>query len=282
MNFLSSDEVIGLADSTQDMYRYALMTAFLPFMDSRQPFKVTDVVWFTKHLEDKGMAGTTIQQYLTVVKIFLKWSGTPVDYTYRIPNKERKANALKRMNRWFDENDIAKCLIYDFINPRDALIVHLLIETGIRIQELSDIIKKDVDLDERTIRIKTSKTKPRAVFFSPGTRRRFLGLEGNKPGFPSAWDAHLQPNKKLFPGKEQVYTIIRSMLEDLGLKDGRDGRGPHTFRHYCATYLFYTGSMRLEDVARLLGDTPDVIEQQYIHPTPKMLRQRVDKAMGWV
>ncbi len=269
-DFLSCDEVMGLAESTQDMYRYVLMTAFLPFMDSRQPFKVTDVVWFTKHLEDKGMAGTTIQQYLTVVKIFLKWSGTPVDYTYRIPNKERKANALKRMNRWFDENDIEKCLNYKYERPRDLLIVRLLIETGIRIQELSDISAKDVDINERTIRIKTSKTKPRVVFFSPVTSEKFV-------------EAFLSRRAgKLFPGKEQVYTIVRSMLEDLGLKDGRDGRGPHTFRHYCATYLFYVGDMRLEDIARLLGDTPDVIERQYIHPTPKMLRERTDKAMGWV
>lgn len=271
--FLDSDDVIRLADNTQDLYRYALVSNFLPFMKSRGSFKVTDVCLFTKHLEDKGMAGTTIQQYLTVLKIFLRWNGTPADYTYRIPNKERKANALKKMNRWFDEDDIKKCMLYDFINHRDKLIVHLLIETGIRIQELSDIMSKDIDLDERTIRIKTSKTKPRVVFFSPETRKRFLGIQT---------ESMFKYNKLLFPGKEQVYTIVRNMLEDLGLKDGRDGRGPHTFRHYCATHLFYVGNMRLEDIARLLGDTPDVIERQYIHPTPKMLRKKVDEAMGWV
>ena len=206
MNFLSCDEVMGLAESTRDMYRYVLLSTFLPFMNSRQPFKVTDVVWFTKHLEDENKAGTTIQQYLAVVKIFLKWNGTPVDYTYRIPNRERKANALKKMNRWFDEDDIEMCINYKHGRPRDELIVRLLIETGIRIQELSDITVKDIDIGERTIRIKTSKTKPRVVFFSPQTRRCIMGLDGQKIDMLT---------KKIFPGTEQIYNIIRTMFEDL-------------------------------------------------------------------
>ena len=272
INFLSCDEVMGLAESTRDMYRYTLLSTFLPFIDRSIDTQITYKPWFlelfSKYLEDKGVAGTTIQQYQIVVKIFLKWNGTPVEYTYRIPNRERKANALKRMNRWFDEDDIEKCKNYEhkgMMALRDELIIRLLIETGIRIQELSDITSKDVDLKERTIRIKTSKTKPRVVFFSPETQQK--------------WPDGLM--KKIFPGTEQIYNIVRSMFEDLGLKKAKDGRGAHTFRHYCATYLFYVGNMRLEDVARLLGDTPDVIERQYIHPTPKMLRERTDKAMGW-
>lgn len=272
--FLTSNEVTTLAKNTQDLYRGVLLSIFLPFMENR-PFIESSILFFTKHLEDRGVAGTSIQQYLTVVKIFFKWNGTPVDYSYRIPSKERNANALKRMNRWFDEDDIKKCKNYKHDNHlRNELIIHLLIETGIRIQELSDIMVKDVNINERIIRIKQSKTKPRVVFFSSETRRRFVRLGSEQLPF--------RLNKKLFPTKDQVYNIVRSMLEDLELKKDKDGRGPHTFRHYCATYLFYVGNMRLEDVAKLLGDTPDVIERQYLHPTPKMLRQRIDKAMGWV
>ena len=71
------------------------------------------------------------------------------------------------------------------------------------------------------------------------------------------------------------------MLEDMGLKNGKDGRGPRTFRHYVATHLFYVGNMRIEDIAVLLGDKVDTIINNYLHPTPLMLRERVAKAMKW-
>ncbi len=279
--YLASPEVRALAENTQDSYRYALLSRFNHYVthtSTWHPKFIADseaIRFFCEHLERLGVSGSTIQQYLTIVKLFLKWHGTPATYTYRIKSEERKAAALKKMDRWFDELDMEKCLSYKHKNPRNELIVHLLAETGMRIKELSLMAMKDVDADGRIIRIEDSKTKPRVVFFSPKTRVKILEFFGVKEElFP-------RPDDKLFPDTDQVRKIVNKMLTVLDLKNGADGRGPHTFRHYLATQLFYDGNMRLEDIARLLGDTPDVIESQYIHPTPKMLRRRVDEAMGW-
>lgn len=68
---------------------------------------------------------------------------------------------------------------------------------------------------------------------------------------------------------------------DVKLAVAGNGRGPHTFRHYTATYLYYDGNMRIEDLAYLLGDKVETIREKYLHPTPKMLRKRVASAMGW-
>jgi hypothetical protein len=38
--------------------------------------------------------------------------------------------------------------------------------------------------------------------------------------------------------------------------------------------------MRIEDIAFLLGNTTDTIVQNYLHPTPLMLKERVERAMG--
>jgi len=279
--YLASPEIAGLAESTQDSYRYALLARFNHYVTHTSTIgrnHIADgwaIQFFCEHLERLGVAGTTIQQYLTIVKLFLKWNGTPATYTYRITSEERKAKALKTMDRWFDEKDIAKCRSYKHKNSRNELIVHLLIETGMRLKELSLIAFKHVDVDARIIRIEESKTRPRVVFFSPKTRVKFLEFFGVKRElFP-------RPDDRFFPNTDQLRRIVNDMLNILGLKNGADGRGPHTFRHYLATELFYLGNMRLEDIARLLGDTPAVIESTYIHPTPMMLRKRVDVAMGW-
>jgi len=273
--FLNSSDIKGLAESTQQSYRHALVSNYYTFhtRDCSHPLeriqKEEVLGEFVDWLQRKGTSGTTIQQYLTIVKLFYKWCGTPVEYTYRIPRDERQGNATKRMERWFDEKDILLCLNH-FDHTRNNIMIRLFAETGIRVQELSDIQSKDIIILERTIWIQKSKTKPRAVFFSPKTSGLLEGYFRQPAEYPS-----------VFPSAGQIKTIVRTMLEDLGLKNPKDGRGPHTFRHWCATYLFYVGDMRLQDIARLLGDTPDVIEKTYLHPTPAMLRSRIDKAMGW-
>ena len=85
---------------------------------------------------------------------------------------------------------------------------------------------------------------------------------------------------RLFPKVDQCKSIVTDMFAALGLKDNKDGRGPHTFRHYAATWLYYLGGMDLFDLAILLGDKPDVILATYIHPTADMLKTRVAKTYG--
>jgi len=282
--FLNSPDIKGLAESTRQSYHHALVSNYYTFhtRDCSHPLeriqKEEVLGEFVDWLQRKGTSGTTIQQYLTIVKLFYKWCGIPVEYTYRIPRDERQGNAVKRMERWFDERDIEFCLHYKH-GMRNEIIVRLLIETGIRVQELADIKSEDIIIQERTIWIQKSKTKPRPVFFSAYTYDRLMEYLKTARRV----DLFLVDSgaRVLFPSAGQIKTIVRNILEDLNLKTPKDGRGPHTFRHWCATYLFYVGDMRLQDIARLLGDTPDVIEKTYLHPTPAMLRSRIDKAMGW-
>jgi len=223
----------------------------------------------------KTMKGTSIQLCLTTVRHFLKWLGCPTDYSFRIAHDERKDSQRKSLARWFSEEDVAKCLAYDFAalqcyvkTLRNKILVRLLVETGARIKELSLIRAEDVNIETRMIMLNDSKTVPRPVFFSPETavlmEKLLLRVDGG-----------------LFPSEDQCAKIVKDMLSYLGLKNGSDERGPHTFRHYVATWLHYEGGMDIKDIAFLLGDQPDTIVNVYIHPTPDMLRRRVGKAMGW-
>ena len=132
----------------------------------------------------------------------------------------------------------------------------------------------DIDIENRTVLLRDSKTEPRPAFFSDDTKQMLEHFKGNMV-HKRAW------RDKIFPSVEQIQKIVKDMLADLGLKDGADGRGPHTFRHYMATWLHYEGGMSIMDIAFLLGDKPNTIRDSYIHPTPNMLQRRVDAAMGW-
>jgi len=273
--YLESPEVTGLAKSTRDLYANALkhVDQFLP-MDTDEEWLSKKIDQFAQYLEAKDLSGKSIQQYLTCTKIFLKWAGHPTEFTYKITNKDRQANKKKHLDRWFDEKDIERCLAYKFDNVNgDGLlyrtIVRLLVETGARVGEISGIRSEDVFLDERYVLIQ-GKTEPRPVIFSDTTAemlKRIIG--GSLPWGKSA---------TIFPDVAKVKAVITRMLEDLELKSGSDGRGPHTLRHFAATWLFYVGNMRIEDLSFLLGDKVETIRERYLHPTPAMIRDRVHAA----
>ena len=278
--YLNSRDVTALAKSSREMYRYALQH-LAEFCKANKITKVDRfqeyMPAFAEYLERKEISGRSVQHYLNCVKIFLRIFGYPVEYTYRISNSERKANKRKALDRWFDESDIKKCLDYRFKQSepitalRNQVLVRLLIETGARIRELVNVKAKDIDLENNTIWLYESKTEPRAGFFSPDTALIFAHYRK----FPGAWKGNI------FPKAPTIQGVVTKMLQALGLKSPRDGRGPHTFRHWCATKLFYDGDMRIEDIAILLGDKPETIVKCYLHPTPRMLQRRVVKAMGW-
>lgn len=279
-SFLGSDHCASLSTSTTDLYTNALLKNFLPFccythgIDAIDKSIVDHLPAYSAYLERKGHAGTTIQQYISIVKIMMKALGTPIEFTYRRKSEDRKSQKLKQMDRWFDEDDIEKCLSYEEPCARDRLIIRLLTETGARVQELSNLTWADVDLENNTLYLRTSKTQPRPSFFSDESAKLFKSLK--KASLFDYYD-----DSPIFPSVSRMKSIVIDILQDLGLKSPRDGRGCHTFRHWAATYLYYTGDMRLTDIARLLGDKVETIRNTYLHPTPAMLRSRVSKAMGW-
>uniref|UniRef100_A0A6M3L4H1 Putative site-specific tyrosine recombinase n=1 Tax=viral metagenome TaxID=1070528 RepID=A0A6M3L4H1_9ZZZZ len=279
--YLKSPDVTSLAKSTQELYKNALryLGRYLESNSGMHKDEVIDKDFFdrfTLYLSTtRNLSGKSIQQYLTCIKIFLKWNGTPVEYTYKITNKERKQNKRKHMDRWFTELDISKCLAYEFSNNgkslRNKIMVRLLIETGCRVRELSFVTGNDIDVEDGIIYLRDSKTEPRPAFFSPETGDLLRGLQAS----------NLFNEDNVFPDVKAIKGIITKMLTDLGLKGEKDGRGGHTFRHFTASYLFYSGDLRLQDIAFLLGDAPETIAKIYLHPTPLMLRERVVKGWGW-
>lgn len=288
--FCQSPNFTSLALSTQEFYQSALGTMLNAYAECK-PVPQTPTEFLKQAsaaLSNRDISGVSIQQYVTVAKIMFRWAGRPVEFTHRIPSEERKAGKLKKINRWFSQAEIDACLQYRFScnHERNHLIIQLLIETGARVRELANVSVADVRLAERTIFLSDSKTQPRPVFFSEETGM-LLGLyiERLAPSRRIQLRLDILDNEKtrrrLFVSVQQIQKIVNDMLIDLKLKTGKDGRGPHTFRHWCATHLHYAGGMSLADIGFLLGDKPDMIRDKYLHPTAEMLQGRMNQAMGW-
>ena len=240
-------------------------------MKNRDHFLAKNFPEFAAYMERQNLSGKSVQQYLTCTKIYLKWAGYATSYTYKISNQDRQTNKRKHLDRWFSSADIDRCLDYQFVNCNGSslmyrIVVRLLVETGARVGEISTVQVSDVHIDERYLFVH-GKTEPRPVIFSDETADMLDQYMATIIEFSG--------DMQLFPEVYKLKGVITRMLEDLGLKTKSDGRGPHTFRHYTATHLFYRCDMRLEDIAFLLGDKVETIRERYLHPTPEMLRERV-------
>jgi integrase len=293
-SFLEAPEQKALTKSSRDLYRHALnhLTVFAKTVRVLRE-DTSMLTAFVGYLTHKKLSGTTIRQYVNVVKIMFKFHGRPIDFTYKMPTKEKRKKQAKDMERWFLEDDMEKISANRRnLLLRNQIIIQLLRETGMRVKELANLGNEDIFICERTCWIRNSKTQPRPAFFSPSTMRLFISWVESmnseawrnlkvKKGILTGEKFKLCVKGKPFPNPAQIKKIVSDFLTDIGLKNGADGRGPHTFRHYVATILYYEGNMALEDIATLLGDTPETIRRHYLHPTPRMLQERVDKAMRW-
>jgi len=275
--YLESKDVKGLAKRTQLNYQSALrhLSGFCHEHNCSLDSLASSRNQFIEFLEKQGVGGHSIQQYCTIVKLFARKAGYPINWDpVRVSNSERKTRKRKQLERWFEETEINECLAYEFPdNNSQALLyritVRLLAETGARVRELAHTEAKHIDIDQCIIWLMDSKTEPRPAFFSPITRDLLIAYKKTK----TFWEG------KVLPSKPAIQLIVENMLRDLNIY--KPGRGPHTFRHWTATKLFYDGNMRIEDLSMLMGTSVEIIVKRYLHPTPSMLKKRVFGAMSW-
>ena len=278
-DYRKTPHVTSLAKATRDGYSFALRD-LEKFCKQHGIEKIEDVEKNLQRLEKsfktKGVTDQTIYHKFTCIKIFLKWAGFPSQYTFSISNTGKKAFKLKHARRWLSQEEIGQCKAYGFSRSanaaRDKLIVALLMDTGCRARELSTLRGGDIELEKGTMFFNDSKTEPRPAFFSRETYELMCGV---KARMGSTWVG------KLFPNVDRIKKIVTDMLEDLGLKNGKDGRGPHVFRHYFASYLFFCGNLRIEEVATLMGDTVDTVRAVYLHCPVDVLKLKTRRGMGW-
>ncbi len=96
----------------------------------------------------------------------------------RFPEPVRQRPAASR--EWIDKF-VEAALTLDM--PETAAIVRFMFETGARVSEACRLEWKDVDLEGKRAFLERTKTDPRTVFYTEGTRRLIAGLETGKRVF---------------------------------------------------------------------------------------------------
>ncbi|MCK9150956.1 tyrosine-type recombinase/integrase [Methanobacterium alcaliphilum] len=154
---------------------------------------------------------------------------------------------------------------------RNKVILALLYSSGLRVSELVSLKSDDVDLSDRTIRIRGKGEKDRIVLFDEKTKilmENYFEIRLNKGD-------HLFLNRFGDPiSPRYVQMMIKKYAESAGIKKKVT---PHILRHSFATHLLKNG-VDIRAIQQLLGHSNLSTTQIYTSVDMQTLRNVYDRA----
>ena len=150
-----------------------------------------------------------------------------------------------------------------------AVIIEVLLSTGVRVSELCNANRSDVNLKKLSMIVVGKGDKQRVVFMSAQAGARIDGYLKSRADTDTAL--------LFFNGRRmtrfQVYTTVRK----IGQRYLGRPLHPHLFRHTMATHSSLSG-MPLQELQELLGHINVNTTLRYVHPS-KSAREHFDYAI---
>lgn len=230
---------------------------------------------YLKYLDKENQAKSTISRNLSTLRNFYSYlvitnKTTSNQFkTIRNPKKEKKLpNFLQyeELQKLFDSVDLESPL-----GIRNRLILELLYATGLRVSELTNLKLKDIDFNNREIRVFGKGSKERVVFFGEYASKYlklYLNESRNILLKEKTSEFLLINNNGTRLTSRGVESIIDKIVQDIALKHNIS---PHVLRHTFATDMLNNGA-DLKSVQELLGHSSLSTTQIYTHITSERLR----------
>ena len=169
------------------------------------------------------------------------------DYILKSPVRRiRKIKTEKTIKDTFSDEGLE--LLRDACEEiRDLAMVDLLASTGIRVGELVQLNREDINFHERECAVFGKGGSERVVYFDARTKIHLLNyLDGRDDNNPALFVSLTLPRERLLIGG------VETRLREIGKRADMQKVHPHKFRRTLATRAIDKG-MPIEQVQRLLG-----------------------------
>lgn len=255
-------------------------------------FKLHSIKWnvlseWRNDLLNKNISDEYKNSIIGYMKEFLTFAIDNYDYDKKVASKLQKQRINKRkdkindaeINFWTNEefNKFIKVVDDDL----DKLMYEFLYYTGLRLGECISLIWKNVDLDNKKIKVTTTLTNKIEnqiyAIVDPKTDNSFrvIGIDDK---LTSKLRYHRLKEEKIYGFSEDWFmfgnvryiapTTFARHLNNWIEKANVKKISPHGFRHSHASLLIHLGCDS-RDVADRLGDTVQVVEKTYAHLFPE-------------
>jgi integrase/recombinase XerC len=233
-------------------------------------------------LSESGMGARSINRKIAALKSYFKFLLKREVIEENPTNRLKPLKVEKKLPSFVRESEMEHLLEHlqfaeDFEGKRDCLVIELLYSTGMRLSELINLKKTDVNFFENYIKVLGKRNKERIIPISAfivklikdyETRVQLQMGEANENKYLILTDK----GEQAYP--VFIYRLIKKYLEQFSHSDKKS---PHVLRHTFATHLLNKGA-DLNAVKELLGHTSLAATQVYTHNSLDKLKKVFDQA----
>jgi integrase/recombinase XerD len=235
--------------------------------------------------EHRNLKETTIKRRLASLKLFFKWASRenllandPFEFlNERIRLPRRLPRALDRGDSQALRRRLSIERASDFDEFRTKTMVHLLLDTGIRVGELVAISLKDVSMSSSSILIHGKGNRQRLVYLLERTLYRKLQK------YLISRQRVASTSDRLFVSASGTPVSTAAVRKELKALSGSAAIArhvtPHMLRHTCATHWLEAG-LDIRYVQKLLGHQSISTTEIYTHVSDQGLREALLRATG--
>lgn len=249
---------------------------------------------FLKKLEEEILLRKyslqTLKSYRSIIERYLKSGKEPREFLLRYTDKSRSSirNAYfalqffyqKVLRQLFPENiplaktsgkrpvvlgrDEIKKMISSTFNLKHRLLLSFLYYSGMRLNEVRNLMWEDIDFERKTIHLKTTKgSRDRILFLHAELENMILLFGAKKDGL-----VFISSRNKKYSARS-IEQVVRKAASASGINKRVT---PHTLRHSFATHLL-EGGADLRVIQSLLGHKSLATTQIYTHIANKDIKK---------
>lgn len=246
--FNKTKRLIGLSERTLEIYNLTF-TYLLRFHDKGLAEMTSDDIreWFN-HLLDKGTSPRTVDNYRRYLSSFYNFCNVE-GLIFKNPMKKIEGiKQPKQVKQPFSSEEIA-LLRKNCDALREKAIFELLLSSGVRVSELSNINREDLDFNNNCFYVIGKGNKERKCYFNESSKVAIKDYLNSRTDInPALFVSEMKPYKRLGTSG------IEYSLKTIGKRAGVSKVHPHRFRRsFCCNLL--SKGVPLEQIRILAGHT---------------------------
>ena len=219
--------------------------------------------WIVELIEN-GCANKSVNRKLASLRTFYKWLRKEGLASTNPLLKLRGPKSEKRLPSFAKESDLKETNLSDYFSDdfnglRDALMVEVFYQTGIRLSELINL--KDRNVTNDSIKVLGKRNKERIIPITAALFKKITAYRKVRNLTCGATTTLfvLENGNILYPA-----FVYRRITKYLGTTTQLDKKSPHVLRHTFATHMLNRGA-GLETLKDLLGHANLAATQIYTH-----------------
>ena len=246
-SFISAKHVEGCSIRTLNYYQTTMKNVLNGIAKPIKQIVTNDIrIYLAEYQNKNKISKVTIDNVRRILSSFFSWLEDE-DHIIKSPVRRIKKVKVAKIVKDVYSDESLELMRDGCETLRDLAIVDLLSSTGMRVGELVNLNREDIDFQNRECVVTGKGDKERLVYFDARTKVHLSNyLNSREDVNSSLFVSLLKPHRRL-----QI-SGVESRLKQIGLDLNMIKVHPHKFRRTLATRAIDKG-MPIEQVQRLLG-----------------------------